>query len=41
MRNNDRNFEYLREIEMHGDAISKSLIEENLPKKRLLTTSTA
>lgn len=33
--NNDRNFEYLREIEMHGDAISKSLIEENLPKKKI------
>jgi len=33
--NNDRNFEYLREIEMHGDAISKSLIEENVAKKRI------
>jgi magnesium transporter len=33
--NNDRNFEYLREIEMHGDAISKSLIEENLAKKKI------
>jgi len=33
--NNDRNFEYLREIEMHGDAISKSLIEEKLAKKRI------
>lgn len=33
--NNDRNFEYLREIEMHGDAISKSLIEENLAKKKV------
>lgn len=33
--NNDRNFEYLREIEMHGDAISKSLIEENVPKKKV------
>jgi len=31
--NNDRNFEYLREIEMHGDAISKSLIEENVSKR--------
>jgi magnesium transporter len=33
--NNDRNFEYLREIEMHGDAISKSLIEENVAKKKV------
>jgi magnesium transporter len=33
--NNDRNFEYLREIEMHGDSISKSLIEENLAKKKI------
>ena len=33
--NNDRNFEYLREIEMHGDAISKSLIEENLAKRQI------
>jgi len=33
--NNDRNFEYLREIEMHGDQISKSLIEENLAKKKI------
>jgi len=33
--NNDRNFEYLREIEMHGDAISKSLIEERVAKKQL------
>jgi magnesium transporter len=33
--NNDRNFEYLREIEMHGDAISKSLIEENVAKKQV------
>jgi magnesium transporter len=33
--NNDRNFEYLREIEMHGDAISKSLIEESLAKKKI------
>ncbi len=33
--NNDRNFEYLREIEMHGDAISKSLIEENLAKRKV------
>jgi len=33
--NNDRNFEYLREIEMHGDSISKSLIEENLAKRKI------
>jgi magnesium transporter len=33
--NNDRNFEYLREIEMHGDAISKSLIEENVAKRKI------
>jgi magnesium transporter len=33
--NNDRNFEYLREIEMHGDQISKSLIEESLAKKKV------
>jgi magnesium transporter len=33
--NNDRNFEYLREIEMHGDAISKSLIEERIAKKQI------
>ncbi len=33
--NNDRNFEYLREIEMRGDAISKSLIEENVAKKKI------
>jgi len=33
--NNDRNFEYLREIEMHGDAISKSLIEESIAKKKV------
>jgi magnesium transporter len=33
--NNDRNFEYLREIEMHGDAISKSLIEEELAKRKI------
>lgn len=33
--NNDRNFEYLREIEMHGDAISKSLIEENVAKRKV------
>jgi magnesium transporter len=33
--NNDRNFEYLREIEMHGDTISKLLIEENVAKKKI------
>jgi magnesium transporter len=33
--NNDRNFEYLREIEMHGDEISRSLIEENVAKKKV------
>lgn len=33
--NNDRNFEYLREIEMHGDEISKSLIEENVTKRKV------
>jgi magnesium transporter len=33
--NNDRNFEYLREIEMRGDSISKSLIEEKVSKKRV------
>lgn len=33
--NNDRNFEYLREIEMHGDAISKSLIEEKVAKRKV------
>ncbi|MFA6333104.1 MAG: CorA family divalent cation transporter [Methanoregula sp.] len=33
--NNDRNFEYLREIEMHGDAISKSLIEESVAKRKI------
>ncbi|OPY25239.1 MAG: CorA-like Mg2+ transporter protein [Methanocella sp. PtaU1.Bin125] len=31
--NNDRNFEYLREIEKHGDDISKRLIDEDLDKK--------
>src|SRR5512137_2902090 len=31
----DRIIEYLREIEMHGDAISKSLIEENLAKRKI------
>jgi len=38
--NNDRNFEYLREIEAHGDAISKSLIEEKVAKNTLPTRST-
>jgi len=33
--NNDRNFEYLREIEMHGDTISRSLIEEDVAKKQI------
>jgi magnesium transporter len=33
--NNDRNFEYLREIETHGDEISKSLIEERVSKKKV------
>ncbi|OPX62019.1 MULTISPECIES: CorA family divalent cation transporter [unclassified Methanoregula] len=33
--NNDRNFEYLREIEMHGDTISRSLIEENVAKRQI------
>jgi len=33
--NNDRNFEYLREIEAHGDVISKSLIEETIAKKKI------
>lgn len=33
--NNDRNFEYLREIENHGDDISKKLIDENVSKKEL------
>jgi magnesium transporter len=33
--NNDRNFEYLREIEKHGDDISRRLIDENVSKKDL------
>ncbi|MCD1294987.1 magnesium transporter CorA [Methanocella sp. CWC-04] len=33
--NNDRNFEYLREIEKRGDDISKKLIDENISKKQL------
>lgn len=33
--NNDRNFEYLREIELHGDSISKSLIEERVSRKKV------
>lgn len=33
--NNDRNFEYLREIEKRGDDISRMLIEENMSKKQL------
>lgn len=36
--NNDRNFEYLREIEKHGDDISKQLIDENISKKALATS---
>ena len=31
--NNDRNFEYLREIEKHGDDISRRLIDEEYNKK--------
>jgi magnesium transporter len=31
--NNDRNFEYLREIEKHGDEISRRLIDEDLDKR--------
>jgi magnesium transporter len=31
--NNDRNFEYLREIEKHGDDISRRLIDEELDKR--------
>jgi magnesium transporter len=31
--NNDRNFEYLREIEKHGDDISRGLIDEDLDKR--------
>ncbi|HTX44571.1 MAG TPA: CorA family divalent cation transporter [Methanocella sp.] len=33
--NNDRNFEYLREIEKHGDDISRQLIDETVSKKEL------
>ena len=33
--NNDRNFDYLREIEMHGDMISKSLIEETVSRRKI------
>jgi len=33
--NNDRNFEYLREIEKHGDEISKQLTDEDVSKKVL------
>ncbi|HEY3422827.1 MAG TPA: CorA family divalent cation transporter, partial [Methanocellaceae archaeon] len=32
---NDRNFEYLREIEKHGEEINKQLINENANKKDL------
>jgi magnesium transporter len=31
--NNDRNFEYLREIEKHGDDISRRLIDEDIDKR--------
>ncbi len=31
--NNDRNFEYLREIEKHGDDISRRLIDEEIDKR--------
>ncbi len=31
--NNDRNFEYLREIENHSDEISRQLIDENVSKR--------
>lgn len=31
--NNDRNFEYLREIEKHGDDISRRLIDDDINKK--------
>src|SRR5512133_3807157 len=33
--NNDQNFDNVREIEAHGDAISKSLIEESLAKRKI------
>ncbi len=33
--NNDRNFEYLREIERHGDDISRRLIDDNVNKKEI------
>jgi magnesium transporter len=33
--NNDRNFEYLREIQKSGDTISKNLIEENISKRTI------
>ena len=33
--NNDRNFDYLRGIEAHGDSISKSLIEEKISKQQI------
>jgi len=33
--NNDRNFEFLRGIEAHGDSISKSLIEEKTGRREI------
>jgi magnesium transporter len=33
--NNDRNFEYLREIEKHGEEISRRLIDEDYNKKAI------
>jgi len=33
--NNDRNFEFLRGIEAHGDSISKSLIEEKIGRQQI------
>ena len=37
--NNEPNFEYLREIEIGGDAMSKSLIEELIAKKKIAMAS--
>ncbi len=33
--NNDRNFEFLRGIEAHGDSISKALIEEKMGRQKI------
>ncbi|MCU0631147.1 MAG: CorA family divalent cation transporter [Methanoregulaceae archaeon] len=33
--NNDRNFEFLRGIEAHGDSISKALIEEKMGRQQI------